>query len=59
MKQMEKNLTIRKTMCLPSTLWDKVEREANRVGMTQNGVIRGILEIYFAEAERKEALKND
>ena len=59
MARMVKNTTIRKTMCLPSTLWDKVEREANRVGMTQNGVIRGILEIYFAEAERKEALKND
>lgn len=45
---------IQKSMCLTKTLWDRVEQEANRAGMTQGELLRAILTMYFQEIDNLE-----
>lgn len=43
-----------KSVCLTRTLWEKVEKEADRAGMTQGELLRAILTMYFQEIENQE-----
>ena len=43
-----------KSVCLTRTLWEKVEKEADRAGMTQGELLRAILTMYFQEIESQE-----
>lgn len=43
-----------KSMCLTKTLWDRVEQEADRAGMTQGELLRAILTMYFQEIDNLE-----
>lgn len=43
-----------KSVCLTRALWEKVEKEANRAGMTQGELLRAILTMYFQEIESQE-----
>lgn len=54
MKKIEKIETSRKTVCLPDELWSKIDADSERTGMTQNGVLRCIVQMYYDEIDGKE-----
>lgn len=55
MEQLKERKDIRKTVCMKAEQWEQIEREAQRVGLTQNAVFRAIIEMYFHEQARQGA----
>lgn len=43
-----------KSVCLTKALWERVEAEADRAGMTQGNLLRAILTMYFQEIDSQE-----
>ena len=43
-----------KTVCLTKPLWERVEADANRAGMTQGELLRALLTMYFQEVDNQE-----
>lgn len=43
-----------KAVYLPVEMWNKINAEAVRIGRSQNGTIRAILEAYFNDAETND-----
>lgn len=43
-----------KSVCLTRALWERVEKEADRAGMTQGELLRAILTMYFQEIDNQE-----
>ena len=43
-----------KSVCLTRALWERVEKEAGRAGMTQGELLRAILTMYFQEIDNQE-----